>query len=616
MERDRTGDRPPSERFTRRAGPRAVRPQPRRRGYRCTFDALEDRALFAGDLAGALAAAPIELARAGAAARLRPSVDAPAIRRGQDAAVAGSQVLANGNISVAFADGSTKVYHKVAKGWNVVAWNHPAASGPGWIEDSWLPDGTLVEDYWNGKNHGAAGSTDQYSRLVVGPSTITLTLYHANGVRIYWGVNNANTNDGTVTWTYARAANGGLGMLQTYHVSDPGTSYAADYINPQSGLSLSGYYASGWLEYLPNRYGTPVPGISFSGIAALNGVDAGQLANQAGVAQRNPETVNVPPGVKVQDGGGAPWKVTYRTSAYPGGADPSMVAFAYKKSDQKDLLFRVIGGPQGKDWVTTATAVDTGAFTGFITKTATYDRAGGTLLRSQTVRVAPDGATVTFHGRKDGGLWLSSADFYLGFQRVTIESRAGIPVKRYGTTRVSISGVGSEGGTSGVYAVNFYNKEGSGVVPGTRIVKREVFAEQGGRLLQTWTVSGKSIKIARDDPAPDVSHDEFEISPFDRKTQEGDEVLKYDARFKKPLNLAWDYDANPTETRDSTSYHWWAAYDVPSDSWSYRARGSSGGEHLGSPHTKLPSIETTPNGNVLPGWTVIDRVSDLYWNVV
>ena len=53
------------------------------------------------------------------------------------------------------------------------------------------------------------------------------------------------------------------------------------------------------------------------------------------------------------------------------------------------------------------------------------------------------------------------------------------------------------------YAVDSYNKEG------TRIVKRELFARKGGKLLQTWTASGKFIKISRDDPEPNISHDEL-----------------------------------------------------------------------------------------------------------
>ena len=91
-------------------------------------------------------------------------------------------------------------------------------------------------------------------------------------------------------------ANGGIGTLQAYHVSEPNSSYAADYINPRSGLP-SNYWASGWLQYLPNNYSVAVPQISFFGITALSGVDARQLADQAGIAQRNPQTVMVPPGV-------------------------------------------------------------------------------------------------------------------------------------------------------------------------------------------------------------------------------------------------------------------------------------------------------------------------------
>ena len=83
------------------------------------------------------------------------------------------------------------------------------------------------------------------------------------------------------------------------------------------------------------------------------------------------------------------------------------------------------------------------------------------------------------------------------------------------------------------------------------------------------------------------------------------------------MTLEWNYDANPAvPTRDSTSYHWWAAYDVPSDSWSYEPRGSHGGEHLGNPQTKDTSIETDPPDDGLAGWTVVFEVSDLYWNTV
>ena len=258
MEPVRTNARPAVESPARRPTARALRPdgQVPVRVRRAEEPHLVRRQRHR-TLAAGLASAPTALAH------VRPASDAPAIRETRDAAVAGSKVLADGNISVAFADGSSKVYQKVPHGWSLVAWNHPAATSPGWIEDSWLPDGTLVENYWSKKDHGTAGSADQYSQLTVQKGTITLTLYHAKGVRTYSGLYNNDTSDATVVWTYSRRANGGIGTLQAYHVSEPNSSYAADYINPQSGLP-SNYWASGWLQYLPNNYSVAVPDRSAS----------------------------------------------------------------------------------------------------------------------------------------------------------------------------------------------------------------------------------------------------------------------------------------------------------------------------------------------------------------
>ena len=160
------------------------------------------------------------------------------------------------------------------------------------------------------------------------------------------------------------------------------------------------------------------------------------------------------------------------------------------------------------------------------------------------------------------------------------------------------------------YAVDSYNKEG------TRIVKRELFARKGGKLLQTWTASGNFIEISRDDPEPNISHDEFYLTPFDFQTREGDDLLKYDATFKKPVTLEWNYDANPADpTRDSTSYHWWAAYDVPSDSWSYRRGDRTEGSTSGIPD-RGPVHRDGPTGRRTRRLDRRLRGPDLYWNTV
>jgi len=68
------------------------------------------------------------------------------------------------DVSVTTADG-VKVYQKVENGWKLIAWNHQTSMG--WVEDSWGADGKFVQNIWQQKQHGAPGSSDQISQLIV-----------------------------------------------------------------------------------------------------------------------------------------------------------------------------------------------------------------------------------------------------------------------------------------------------------------------------------------------------------------------------------------------------------------------------------------------------------------
>ena len=153
MARIRSDDQPAAENLTPRERARVFGAG--RRKHRCTFDSLEARALFAGDLAGALTnglPTPAKLD-----AHMQPFDVVPKIQA--DEAVATSRVLGGGDVTVTFADGSSKVYQKVENGWMLINWDHQTPQG--WTEDSWGADRTFVENIWTQKQHGAAGSADQ-----------------------------------------------------------------------------------------------------------------------------------------------------------------------------------------------------------------------------------------------------------------------------------------------------------------------------------------------------------------------------------------------------------------------------------------------------------------------
>jgi hypothetical protein len=494
-----------------------------------------------------------------------------------------TDVTPNGDVIVSATDGaSSQEFQKVSAGWKMIAWNQYELPGlfqpePVFVEDDWAPEGALTENIWNLWGHGAPGSTSQYAQLIVQQSQITLTLYHAAGYPIYFGVQTANSQDATVTWTFDRAKGGGVGAMLQYHVDDRDTSWSADWIN-QSVYHDSNYYGSGWLEWYPNHNSISVPSPFNKGLMTH--------VNQAAVqAQTGNAPIPIPPGVSLQQQtlNGHP-AMTYWNSPHT-----NSVTFVYQGQAKKTLIGQIYGRPVDGKWVTT-----TDHSKAFISQTATFDKLGGNIQTSVTTLTPANGQTATLNGTWTSGTAVDNATGietganYLNFGSVTIQYQNGKPVTRYGVLQQD---------QGGYYATDTFNSSG------TSVVQRDVANAKGGPTTQTWTGSGDNLAISWNNPDPSTS---IEVTtqqlnaPHSGYT--GYTMLTFRVALVKPLDFVFN---NGTDVM-MTTYNWraFASYDRGNDdwNWNYREKAQTGREHLAQsdPSAQLP-FSSTP-------------FLDKYWN--
>ena len=512
-----------------------------------------------------------------------------------------AQFSQSGNITLASANGGTNIYQKVAGGWRSIAANHNGLQ-PGiqdhfkllalnlkgyqpsqiWAEDTWAPNGEFIETLWKSAQHGAAGSADELGQLVIQKDSMTLTQFHATGYKIYHGLLQAYSQDATVTRVYSRKASGGIGTLLEYHVAEANSSWAADWKKPNSGRDLSGYYPSGWLEYLPNSYSVaPDINDAWRRYAGLTGVE---------ISQKGYAPVRVPPGVTAT----ASEKNGTRTETYWDQAHAQSLTFVYANKDQKDLIEQTYGRTENGKWVTT-----TDHSKAFVLQTLTYNKPGGNLLSSVTTRKAPDDRDVTFTGTWTSGTAMNNvtgsetATNYLNFSSVTVNYQNGKAIIRSGPLQ------------SGGYAVDTFDSKG------TAIVNRKISNPMGGPVVQTWTGSDNELTVTRDNPIAGITSDK---SKYVWKTKaekgyfRGYNLVNFDATYTQPTKLFFTPKREGGKDEGMfSSYDWrgFTSYSKADEYWDWHYR------ELGS--YNAPS---SPNPQV-PGWSQ-PSVNDLshYWTYI
>jgi hypothetical protein len=494
-----------------------------------------------------------------------------------------SEFLPSGNVMVNSTDGASYMeFQKVSAGWKMIAWHQYKLPGlfqlnPVFVQDDWAPDGSLTETIWDLWGHGP-GDIGEYAQLLVNKDQIALTLYHTNNYPIYWGLQSDMGQDATVTWTYARTKDGGVGQLLQYHVVQADTSWAADWID-QAVYHSSSYYDSGWLEYYPNHYGVSVPEPAVEGLMTY--VNQTAVKQQAGNAP-----VALPPAVTVKsvtvDGRPADryWDSAHATS----------VTFVYNGPAKQNLYEQIYGRTENGKWVTT-----TDHTKAFISQTATYDKRGGNLLTSSTTFTAANGQTATLNGTWTSGTSLANATGletganYLGFSSVTVQVTNGKAVQRYGVLNSDLGGL---------YATDLFDPSG------TSIVQRNVSAAKGQPASQTWTGSGGNLSISwtNPDPSTSIENTRYQLNA-PHSGYSGYTMLNFYVSLVKPIQFQFNNGSVVT----MRTYNWraFASYSRANGwTWNYRERAQTGREHLAQayPSPQLPFINT-PN-------------LDPYWNAV
>jgi hypothetical protein len=456
-------------------------------------------------------------------------------------------------------------YHKTAKGWKLIAYNGFGLGGTflptnTWVEETWAPDGTHVETFWRQQQHGPPGSSDQIGQLTVEKTKMTLTLYHAAGYPIYNGLLSKNSQDATVTFIVGRTADGGIGTWRQFHVNEPDSSFASDWKNPKAkDIDLTGYYASGWLEFYPSHYVDLQP-LQNTWNSAYPGLY--KYIDQVGKQEKvGLPIVAEPPGATVESQS----KAGVRTETVWNSEHTQSVTFVYGGPDQATLMEQTYGSVVGGNWVAT-----TDHSKAFVSQTATYDKLGGTLLTSDTVRTDADNQNVTFIGtwtsgtNVDNASGYEKASNYLGFSSVTVQYSNGKPVERDGLLQPILGGR---------YATDTFDSSG------TSIVERQISTAKGEPVLETWTSSPTTLTISRNKPFFDIKQDTFKYSLNNKYSDSIFTLVNYSAAFIKPNELFFDNNDGVM----SSSYGWRAFTSVDRDSgetnWNYRQKGQSGQEY-------------------------------------
>jgi hypothetical protein len=431
-------------------------------------------------------------------------------------------------------------------------------------------DGSLNENIWNSQAHGEPGSTSQFAQLLVQNDQITLTLYHAAGYTIHWGLFTQPSQDATVTWTFARTKDGGVGNVLQYHVAQGDTSYSADWESPALYHNY-GYYSDGWLEYYPHEYSIPVP----------SPLDQGLMphVNQVAVfAHTGITLIGLPAGLTEshQTLNGHPadtfWDSTHTSS----------ITFVYQGQAKQTLIAQIYRTYVDCKWVTT-----TDHSNAFISQTATYDKRGGSLESSSTTFTAANGQTATLNGTWTSGTAVDNAtgfetgDNYLGFGSVTIQVQNGKAVERYGL-------LGEDQGEN--YAMDTFNSSG------TKVIKREVSksSSKTSPVVQTWTGTHNNLTVVWNKPNADTINDTFVYQWDAPHGYSGYNLMRFNALFKKPLDFTFDhYDVT------TRSYNWSQFVShSPSNgwTWNYRESGDSGSEYNAKAYLRTDNASFSPDG--------------------
>jgi hypothetical protein len=487
-----------------------------------------------------------------------------------------AEVLPNGNVVVTTptqygnVNPSVLTYEHVIGGWKLIAWDRwqPNGALSVWTEDTWNPDGSLVETGWGGVGPGYP----EYYSLDVTKSQIALTLYHEAGSEylLYYGAHAENSDDATVNWAWTRAKDGGVSTLLSYSASEVGAISTATW-NNQTLQYNANFYASGWYEYYPNYYSIPVPGPVLDPPSDFTPyvTAVGQWVQRGtGIAKELPGTTELH-----QTLDGHPADTIFNSP------QTKSISFVYMGTDKKTLFEQIYGSTVNGKWVTVTTNN-----AAFISQTATFDKAGGALETSVTVRTEPDGRTVTLNGAwtsgtaVDNATGTETANNYLGFSSVTININDGKPVSR--------SGLLANGG----YAVDTYNSAGTGVI------ERQVSNTKGSPVTQTWTdVGNHTLQISWNNPDPSTSS---ELTTYVRNlphsNNPGYSLTDFQVQLVTPIRFVFN---NGTAVM-TTDYHWrfFLSYDRRHHEWisNYRESAAGSREHSAgsSPSGQLPFSST------------------------
>ncbi len=500
-----------------------------------------------------------------------------------------ADVQPNGDIVVSVPNanlpGTTYTYQHEGSGWKMIAQTYYRQIGEVtvYVEDSWAANGTLVE-------YGLAGdglNVPEYFQLDVTSKHIRLTEYDVDNYPIYYGAQSAASKDATVRYIYARSAKGGTGDLLQYDVSQPDTSWAANWVN-QTKNPNSGYYSSGWLEYYPNHYSIQVPSPE-QNLAWQNhngGDDLIAYVNAVAVAQQqgNP-VISIPKYVTEQHGqqNGQPADTFWNT------AHTDSITFVYGGADNTTLIAQTYGTDASGKWVTTTTEPGNSDYS----QTATYDKLGGTLETSSTTFTAANGNVATLNGTwtsgtaVDNATGTETASNYLDFSAVTIQVRNGTPVTRAGSL--------SQGG----YATDTYNSSG------TAVIKREIANAPGDPISQTLTGSGNNVTVVWFKPNSSTTQEslefEWDAKHFGYPGQYS--LTNFSAQFAKEVQ--YTFGSGPEG--NTTWYRWraFASYNRNQGDWQLNFRESANGA------SEANASDEPGGGTPITGTA---PMMDQYWN--
>jgi hypothetical protein len=559
----------------------------RRRKHRCAFDALEARALFAGDLRGAVADGLTSTAQNAALVRLYDDVQMHQV--GSPFSIAQT----NGDVLVESGGGS-QVFQKVPKGWKLISSDQQTSTG--WVQETWTGsgdysqggNGRYVQTVWKSRDHGAVGAAGSISQTVVADGKMTVTLYHQTGNYPAYGYSffaspqnwTIKCENATITWTYNVDKNGNRGELQEYV------------------LKNGGYYTNAggqWMLNPPSKWYTDktkkIPGgwnLGFPGGKNSQGkfIPPPKFPDSLVTLNVAPAKLDKPPGT------GSTSRLENGTWAVFVDTDRGILVFNYKNDSEQQLLVRTrqyYGGYPSNDWVETATAVDA---KDFITETNTFNKQpiqGGKLLSTVLVKKAPNDDTVTFTGTWTKGTTLANAtgkmtaDNYLGFRSVTVEYKDGRPVMRNGPLQ------------RGGYAVDTFDPAG------TAVTKREIFNTAGGKLVETWTGDANVLDIKRVDPSAEIKGDTFKYvwkSKSEKGYSPGYTLVNYNANLTKEVTFYVEPKGN--NGRDEvkrTTYDWraYTSYSKADEDWNWHYREL--GSYNASDSPSLPFAWSAPTVN-------------------